>query len=157
MRAVNPGFRATNLAVTTVDLPEARYRTTAQMQAFDEQVLSDLAALPGVNSAAAVSFLPFGYGIMGDFHLADGRRLPEGYTVDKPEISAGYFRTMGIHILSGREFNERDILGSPGVVVISDAVARRFWPTGNAIGLRISMEDHPKSGDWLTIAGVAGM
>jgi putative ABC transport system permease protein len=156
MRAVNPGFRATNLAVTTVDLPEAQYRTTAQMQAFDEQVLSDLAALPGVNAAAAVSFLPFGYGVMGDFHLADGRRLPEGYTVDKPEISAGYFRTMGIHILSGREFNERDILGSPGVVVISDSVAWRFWPAGNAIGQRISMEDHPKSGDWLTIIGVAG-
>jgi predicted permease len=156
MRSVNPGFRATNLVVTTVDLPEGRYRTTAQMQAFDERVLTDLASLAGVNSAAAVSFLPFGYGVMGDFHLADGRLLPDGYTVDKPETSAGYFRTMGIPILSGREFNERDILGSPEVAVISDSVARRFWPAGNAIGQRISMEDHPQSVDWLTIVGVAG-
>jgi predicted permease len=156
MRAVNPGFRATNLVVTTVDLPEARYRTTAQMQAFDQRVLTDLAALPGVNSAAAVSFLPFGRGVMGDFHLADGRHLPDGYTVDKPEISAGYFRAMGIHILNGREFNEKDILGSPEVAVVSDSVARRFWPAGNAIGQRISMEDHPQPGDWLTIVGVAG-
>jgi predicted permease len=126
------------------------------MQAFDQRVLTDLAALPGVNSAAAVSFLPFGRGVMGDFHLADGRHLPDGYTVDKPEISAGYFRAMGIHILNGREFNEKDILGSPEVAVVSDSVARRFWPAGNAIGQRISMEDHPQPGDWLTIVGVAG-
>ncbi len=156
MRAVNPGFRATNLTVTSVDLPEARYRTAAQMQEFDQRVLTGLTELPGVRSSAAVSFLPFGYGVMGDFHLDDGRPLPEGYTVDKPEISAGYFRTMGIRILRGREFNEKDDAASPGVVVISDSVARRFWPASNAIGKRISMEDHPQPADWLTIVGVAG-
>lgn len=155
MRAVNPGFHAANLVVTTLDLPDARYHTAAQMRSFDERVLSSLSSLPGAQSVAAVSFLPFGSGVLGDFHLEDGRRLPKGYMVDKPVISADYFRTMGIGLLNGRVFNERDNANAPGVVVISDSVARRFWPAGDAIGRRISMEDEPKAEDWLTIVGVA--
>ena len=140
--------------MTTLDLPDARYHTAAQMRSFDERVLSSLSSLPGAKSVAAVSFLPFGSGVLGDFHLEDAR-LPKGYMVDKPVISADYFRTMGIRLLNGRAFNERDNANAPGVVVISDSVARRFWPTGDAIGKRISMEDEPKVGDWLTCQGVA--
>jgi predicted permease len=155
MRGLNPGFRTTNLAVATVDLPRARYQTAAQMRAFDQRVLTALVLLPGVKSAAAVSFLPFGYGVAGDFQIEDGRHLPEDYRVDKPEISSGYFGTMGIRIVKGRGFSERDDAVSPGVVVISESVARRLWPAGDAVGKRISMEDHPKAGDWLTIVGIA--
>jgi len=155
MRGVNPGFRTMNLMVATVDLPKARYQTAAQMRAVDQSVLAALASVPGVKSAAAVSFLPFGHGVMGDFQIEDGRHLPEDYRVDKPEISSGYFGTMGIRILKGRGFSERDDSVSPGVVVISESVARRLWPAGDAVGKRISMEDHPNAGDWLTIVGIA--
>jgi putative ABC transport system permease protein len=61
---------------------------------------------------------------------------------------------MGIRLIKGRGFNERDDAGAPGVVVISDSVAHRLWRAGDAIGKRISMEDHPKASDWLTIVGV---
>lgn len=155
MRATDPGFNAAHLTVASVALPAARYHTAAQMQRFDQHVLDGLSALPGVTSSAAVSFLPFGNGVVGNFQLDDGRALPDDYRVDKPEISASYFRTMGIRILRGREFSERDDARAPGVAVVSDSVARRFWPAGNAVGKRISMEDHPKPGDWLTIVGVA--
>jgi putative ABC transport system permease protein len=74
--------------------------------------------------------------------------------VDKPAVSAGYFHTMGIRLLSGREFTARDNSTAPGVVIISESVARQLWPGGDAIGKRISMEDHPKSGNWLTIVGI---
>jgi putative ABC transport system permease protein len=154
MRSVNPGFRSANILAATVDLPKSRYQTAMQMRLFDERVLSALALLPGAESVAAVSYLPFGWGVRGTFLLEGGRRLPESYRVDKPVVSASYFRTMGIRLLSGREFNERDNSTMPGVVILSESVARRLWPAGDAIGKRISMEDHPKPGDWLTIVGI---
>ncbi len=155
MRSVNPGFQSANILAATVDLPESRYRTAAQMRMLHERVLSALSVLPGTESAAAVNWLPLRpeY-VRGDFQLEDGRHLPRGFLVDKPVVSVGYFRTMGIRLLSGRDFAERDNSTAPGVVVVSESVARRLWPGGDAIGKRISMEDKPKSGDWLTIIGI---
>jgi len=140
LRAVNPGFRAANLTVATVDLPKARYQTAAQMQQFDAQVLSALSSLPGVQSSAAVSFLPFGYGVMGRF------QPDTGITVDKPAISTGYFRTMCIRIVSGRAFTDHD----DAAAIISESLARHLWPNGEAVGKRISMDDRR-----LTIVGIA--
>ena len=156
LHAVDPGFRSSNLVTATFDLPRVRYQTAAQMRAFDERILSLLLSLPGTKSVAAVSFLPFGFGVRGDFQLEGSSHLPADYKVDKPAISSGYLRTMGIRLMSGREFTEHDTLSSPGVVVISESVSHRLWPAGDAIGKRISMEDHPKPEDWLTIVGVAG-
>ncbi len=155
MRSVNPGFRSANVLAATVDLPGSRYHTAAQMQALDERVLSALSVLPGAESAAAVNWLPLRpeY-VRGDFQLEDRRHLPRGFLVDKPVVSPGYFGTMGIRLLSGRGFTDRDNSTAPGVVIISDSVARRLWPGGDAVGKRISMEDNPKPGDWLTIAGI---
>jgi predicted permease len=154
LRSVNPGFEPAKVVAATVDLPGSRYQTAAQMRALDEHVLRLLARLPGARAVAAVSWLPFDFGVRGDFQFEDGRRLPEDYRVDKPVISADYFRTVGIRLLSGRRFSERDRASGPGVVILSESVARRFWPRGDAIGKRISMEDRPKPGDWLTIVGI---
>jgi predicted permease len=155
IRSVNPGFRPAHILAATIDLPEARYRTAAQMRALDERILFMLSGLPGAESVAAVNWIPFGGGLLrGDFQLEDGRRLPRGFLVDKPVISAGYFRAMGIRLVSGRAFTERDNSTAPGVVVISESVAHRLWPAGEAIGKRISMEDQPGPGDWLTIVGL---
>ncbi len=124
------------------------------MRAFDERVLAALSALPGVESVAAVNFIPFRPEfVRGDFQLEDGRQLPRGFLVDKPVVSPNYFRTMGIRLVSGREFTERDNPLAP-VTLISESVARQLWPGGDAIGKRISMEDKPKPSDWLTIVGI---
>jgi putative ABC transport system permease protein len=92
----------------------------------------------------------------GLFHLYFGRPVPPGYMVDKPAVSSEYFRVMGIRLLSGRAFNDRDNSTAPRVAIVSRSVARAFWPGGDALGQRITLEDHPKSGneDWLTIIGV---
>jgi putative ABC transport system permease protein len=155
MRSVDLGFDSRGVVTATVALPAARYRTAAQMRAFDERMLLLLKSLPGAQSVAAVSFPPFGSGVRGDFQIEGGRRLPEHYQVDKPVISPEYFRTMGIRLLSGRSFTEQDHSQAPGVVMISESVARRLWPAGGVLGKRISMEDHPKPEDWLMIVGVA--
>jgi putative ABC transport system permease protein len=94
--------------------------------------------------------------IQGDFQLEGGRRLPEGYVVDKLSVSPQYFRAMGIGLLSGRDFTEGDNATAPGAVIISQSVARQLWPGQDPVGKQISMEDRPKPGDWLTIVGVVG-
>ncbi|SPF49388.1 conserved membrane hypothetical protein [Candidatus Sulfopaludibacter sp. SbA4] len=156
MRAVDPGFRAENVLTMTVDLPGSLYKTTAGIQAFHALTLDKLSNLPGVLAAGAVNFLPLSNGVMwGLFHLYDGRPTP-GYMVDKPAVSSEYFRVMGIRLLSGRAFSGQDNSTAPRVAIISQSVARTFWPGGDALGQRLTLEDHPKSGneDWLTIIGV---
>lgn len=157
MRAVSPGFQPENVLTMTVDLPGTTYETTTDIRAFHRSTLEKLSNLPGVMAAGAVNWMPLLPALTcGDFHLEDGRPLPLGYIVDKPGISADYFRVMGIQLLRGRTFTERDGDDAPGVAVISQSVARTFWPAGEALGKRITLEDNPKPQDWLTIVGVVG-
>jgi predicted permease len=156
MRAVDPGFRAENVLTMTVDLPESPYSTAVGIQAFHARTLEKLSNLPGVLAAGAVNWLPLnGPLIRGNFHLYDGRPMPRGYMVDKPAVSPEYFRVMGIPLLSGRTFSDRDNSAAPRVAIVSQSVARTLWPGGDALGQRITLEDHPKPPeDWLTIIGV---
>jgi len=82
--------------------------------------------------------------------------MPPGYMLDKPAVSPEYFRVMGMPLLSGRAFSGQDSSTAPGVVIVSQSVARTFWPGGDALGQRITLEDHPKPEheDWRTIIGV---
>jgi len=153
IRAVNPGFHAKNVLTMAVELPESTYQTAAQMRAFHQRTLEKLASLPGVLVAGAVNWLPLGqWWVKGDFRLEGG--VHSHYNVLKPAVSPGYFQTIGIRMRSGRDFTERDIATAPGVVIVSQLVAKRFWPGEDPIGRRISMEDDPKPEDWLTIVGV---
>ena len=155
IRSVNPGFRPGNVLTMTVELPESAYGTAARMRAFHQRTLDKLASLPGVLVAGAVNWLPLGQlWVRGDFHLEGGRRLPPDYNVVKPAVSPGYFRTIGIRVLRGREFTDRDTVTAPGVVIVSQMVAKQFWPGEDAVGKKLSLEDNPKPEDWLTIVGV---
>jgi putative ABC transport system permease protein len=156
IRAVDPGFRPENVLTLTVDLPDSMYHTATGMQSFHTRILAKLSSLPGVVAAGAVNWLPLGrMDLRGDFHLEGGRPLPRHCNiVDKPSVSPEYFQAMGIRLLSGRSFTEHDNNSAPGVVVISQAVARSVWPGEDPIGKRITMEDRPKSQDWLTVVGV---
>jgi len=75
--------------------------------------------------------------------------------VMKAAISPNYFAAMGIR-LRGREFNDADAAGAPGVAIVSESVARRAWPNQDPIGKRVSVQTKPKPEDWLTVVGVAG-
>ena len=156
LRSGETGFRAENMITMTVELPDTVYQTPPQINAFREQTLAKLSRLPGVTAAAAVNWLPFGgFLTAGSFHLEEKQPLPRGSTwVDKPCVSPGYFRAMGIRMVSGRDFSARDNAQAPGVVILSQSVARRFWPGQSPIGKRITGEDDPTPQDWLTIIGV---
>jgi putative ABC transport system permease protein len=156
LQAVNPGFSPHSVLTITVDLPDSTYRTAAQMRAFHVRSLDELSRLPGVSASGAVNLLPLGgFLTMGTFQV-EGSQRPPGFMVDKPCISPGYFKAMGMLLLSGREFTEADNETAPGVVVVSQSVARTLWPGQDPVGKRISMEDEPKPEDWLTVVGVVG-
>ncbi len=155
MRAVDPGFRAENVLTMTVDLPESLYKTTVSIQAFHARTLEKLSNLPGVLAAGAVNWLPLNGALMwGHFHIYGGRPMPAGYMVDKPAMSPEYFRVMGIPLLSGRAFSDQDSSTAPRVAIVSQSVARTVWPGSDALGQRITLEEDPGPGDWLTIIGV---
>jgi putative ABC transport system permease protein len=155
MHAIHPGFRPENVLAATVDLPETRYRSPEQMRAFHQRILDGLRELPGIDSAGAVNWMPLGRNLIrGDFHLEAPRERPPGYIVDKLVVSPNYFRAMGIRLLMGRPFSERDHAAAPGVVVVSGSVARALWPGEDPIGKRMTMSDRPKAADWLTVVGV---
>jgi putative ABC transport system permease protein len=154
LHAVDPGFQPGNVVTMTVNLPEAVYRRPVDMQSFHSRVLEQVSAIRGVSVAAAISSLPLDrYLFRGDVKL-EGANFPPGYLLDKLVVSPGYFRALGIRVVRGRDFSERDTPIAPRVALITESAAREFWPGEDPIGKRISETDRPKSGDWYTIAGV---
>jgi putative ABC transport system permease protein len=155
LRSVNPGFNPESTFVLTVDLPYSEERSAQQLVAYHNQVLDKLSALPGVTSAGVINLLPFdNFLIRGDFYTkADSYRAAH-LQVSKPGVTPDYFRAMGIRLLRGRGFDNNDTANSSGVVIVSESVARQAWGGRNPIGKRVTLEDHPKPTDWLTVIGV---
>jgi putative ABC transport system permease protein len=152
------GFNPKNVLTMQVILPGYKYDSRPKRLAFVQSVLQRVETLPGVQSAAATNFLPLsGFWGTATF-LIEGRPLPK--PGDEPEadnrvVTPNYFRTLGIRLVSGREFTERDRVGSPQVAIINETTARRFWPNENPIGKRVNWGDDKKP-DWWEIVGVVG-
>ncbi|OLE78194.1 MAG: hypothetical protein AUF76_19770 [Acidobacteria bacterium 13_1_20CM_2_65_9] len=154
LTAVDPGFAISHRLTMRVTLPVARYpRDTTRRATFYAQVFERLSGLPGVAAAGGVSELPLGeLKNMGSFDI-QGKPTPRGQDGphgDWRSASPGYFRAMGIALVRGRIFADRDGATAPPVVVI-DEEAARHWPAGDAIGARISI-DNPDV--WCEIVGV---
>jgi predicted permease len=153
LRTIDLGFHPAHVMSMTVDLPETKYRDAAAMQAFHDRTLAALTELPQTLAAAAVNWRPLGAAqIVGTFTV-EGQPHPD-MSVSKPVVSPAYFRAMGITVLRGREFTGQDDARAPRVAIVSRSFAQRFWPGADAVGRRISMEDHPGADDWLTVVGV---
>jgi len=154
LQRVDPGFSPRNVLTAVVTLPQAVYPERAQIAPFYSQLLERVKALPGVRSAAAVSSLPLAGNDNDAGFLIEGR--PEPKPDQRPvawisSVSHDYFRTMGMRLVAGREFNERDNESSPKVVIISEATARRHFPNEDPIGKRIG---NGRPDGWREIVGV---
>jgi putative ABC transport system permease protein len=153
--AVNPGFRPEQVSTLTVNLPETKYSSAADLRTFHDRLLATLMTLPDVTDAASINWQPFGtLVIRGDILFEAAQPLPKDYNVTKASISPGYFRTLGIRLADGRDFDQRDDANTPGVVIVSESVARLAWPNESALRKRLSLENDPKPGDWLTVVGI---
>jgi len=137
--SVDPGMDPRSVLTLTFDLPEKKYGEQQQVD-FYRQLLERTGTLPGVVSAAAVTPLPLsGNNAMISFQI-QGREVPKSETpsADIKVVSPGYFRTLSIPLISGRDFNDHDDAKSPGVVIVNQEFARRYFPNENPIGKRIT-------------------
>ena len=157
MRSVDKGYDGGRVMTMVVDLPALRYPDVQRQRAFHTAILQELARLPGVRGTGAVSFRPMGQvGMMGNFAVEGATPFPKGYSVDKMLVSPGYFATMGVRLVNGRDFAPSDASNAPAVVIVSENVARKLWPGADPIGKRVSMDDRPTAASWLTVIGVVG-
>jgi predicted permease len=154
LRAVDPGFDTANVVSLSVELPQSVYSSPERLKVFHQDMIARLSALPDVVSAGAVNWRPLGTMLIrGDFR-AESVPISENFLVDKPAVSPGYFPAMGIRLMRGRDFTDRDTASSPGVAIVSRTVAKMLSPAEDPLGMRISVNSRPTPQDWLTIVGV---
>jgi predicted permease len=137
--SVDPGLNPHGVLTLTFDLPDKKYSDQQQIE-FYTQLLPRLQTIPGVVSAAAVTPLPLsGNGAIITFQI-EGRPVPkaEEPAADIKVATPNYFHTMNIPLLSGRDFTEHDTDKAPGVVIVNQAFAQRYFPNENVLGKRIT-------------------
>ena len=151
------GMQPDNVLTATIPLPGREYPTAASRLAFHQRLEERLRALPGVRGVAVTNSMP------GNPQSHDGFRI-EGVTWAPPNdqqfvlsvsVSDDYFRTLGIPLRRGRTFAATDRADGPPLVVISEAMARRYWPNGDALGARIGMGPDPRS-PLMEVIGIVG-
>ncbi len=151
MRSASPGF-STDVIACPISLFSAGY-TLDRAKTFQAQLLDRVRTLPGVESATLTRVIPFSYNTFSSSPIeVDGyQSLPnEQPTVDYVEVAENYFTTLGIPIISGREFMRTDDENAPLVGIINETMAAKYWPGKNPLGQRIKVAGH-----WLEIAGIA--
>jgi predicted permease len=150
---VDPGFRPERLLVMRVIAPTTPTVKQVRLTEFYRSVSARLERLPGVLATAVVSSPPMGSGSRGDLTI-EGYPQRTAPVVTYQRVLPGYFKTLGIPLVAGRDFTERDGSGDP-VIMVSAALARQFWPPGQAIGRRIKVGP-AESESWKRIVGVVG-
>ncbi len=157
LRAIQPGFDPHHVVAILSAVAGSGHADPERRAAFYREAVDRLRALPGVESASAVNHAP----MVGDMWSLDV--TVEGKPAPRPgnEPSAvyrvampGYFRTMGMRLARGRDFEEQDREGAPLVGVVNETMARHLWPGEDAIGKRFRINSLHGEGDWVTVAGV---
>jgi putative ABC transport system permease protein len=142
LQQVKLGFTPDDVLTLHIDLPDYKYPEDSMNFAFFNQLLPRLAALPGVESVGLVSNLPLSGAAMSTTFTIEGRAptLPQERPVaDYTIASPGFFGALRIPLMRGRPFNDQDSATSPGVVLINEAMATRFWPGEDPLGKTISV------------------
>jgi putative ABC transport system permease protein len=150
---VDPGFRPENVVTANAGLMKERYPDAASILRFYQTSLASVRSLPGVRAAGTVTHLPFGGNDWGNGFEIQGQPAPVGveYTAQMRPASPGYFSALGIPLQQGREFIESDNETAPGVAIVNEMLAKRFWPNESPLGKKIRFHT-----DWLSIVGVSG-
>jgi predicted permease len=158
LQNVDPGFDTSNTLTMSVALTPIRYSEPHQQLAFFDRTIEQIRAVPGVVSVGVTTTIPLAGGGSTQPFSIEGR--PTGAIAEQPMaqtryISPDYFRTLGIPLRQGRFFTDQDRDNSVPVVIISEAMAHRFWPGENPIGKRLTPSFHAEQGA-REIVGVVG-
>jgi putative ABC transport system permease protein len=159
LHAVDLGFDPKGLLTAVVSLRGSEASAPARRAAFYGEALERVRALPGVADVSAINHVPLAGDIWGRQFQVAGR--PPAAPGDSPGaayrvVLPGYFRTMRLPLLRGRDFDERDARGQPGVVIVNQALAAAQWPGQDPVGRSITLDDPARpDAEWLTVVGVA--
>ncbi len=152
IRTASPGFSTTNVVETGVSLVSAGY-DVPHAKTFQEELIARVRALPGVESAAFARLSPLGYGTYSSTPIAvDAYQPPpeEQPSVDYDQVSPDYFASLGIRLLSGREFTRADDENAQLVAIVNQTMAARYWRGQDPIDRRLQVK-----GRWARVIGVA--
>ena len=133
VRAVNPGFDPENVAIFRVNLPTAAYPDADRVKLAEQQIVQRLRETPGVMSASATSNLPM-EGLWQITFTPEGTPPSQIPVASNALVLPGYFEAMRIPLRAGRLFNERDTKETPGVVIINETMARKYYGNANPVG-----------------------
>jgi macrolide transport system ATP-binding/permease protein len=152
IHSASPGFSTEGVLTTNVNLLAAGY-DTQRARNFEDRLMERVQAIPGVDSAAYGRITPFSYRGYSSAPIAvDGYQAPSDQlpTADYDEVSPGYFATMGIPLVSGREFTRADDETAPVVVIVNEAMVKQYWRGEDPVGRRLQVK-----GRWMLVVGVA--
>ena len=160
LQKVNPGFNPKNVVTAELSLPLLKYPRGKPVIDFYAEVLRRVSALPGVQTAAFTNVLPLsGSNTDNSFHIEGRNEMQTKVFPDEEirSITPDYFRVLQTPLLRGRFFTEADNADAPGVVIINQAMAKKYWPGEDAVGKRINFGDSdPQKIKWFMVVGVVG-
>ena len=143
LRRVNPGYNTANVLTMRLQLPSAKYRDDAQRIRFFRDAIARIQEVPGVQAAGAISYLPLSGLVAGTGFTIEGQPPPppgHDYVIDVAVCDDGYFRAMNVPLKSGRFYSDREMSEKSNVVIVSESLARKYFPRGDALGKRLSIE-----------------
>jgi predicted permease len=161
--AIDPGFRAENLLIVGCELPRAmtaasndeasKRAATERVNQYFNQLIEQVRALPGVEAVTTSYLTPFDGNIGKTSVVIEGRQATpdENLALEYSQVGPGYHELMGIPLVAGRGFTERDNANAPGVVIVNETLARTYFPNQNPLGKRLSLGNNKP---WLEIIGV---
>jgi putative ABC transport system permease protein len=156
LQQTNLGFNPENVLTVNLTLPESRYPEERQQASFFEVALSRLQSVSGVQSVGATTSLPLTLSLNGSDFRIEGHPDPEPgkeLIINMSSVSPGYFHTLGVPIMKGRDFSDRDNKDAPEAAIINNDLARTYFPNEDPIGKRMKFTD---AESWISIVGVTG-
>jgi predicted permease len=162
---VDPGFKSSGVVTASVVLPRAKYADREAWRKFMDRAVPVVRAIPGVSLAGATDVIPLSGDHNDNVILAEGYQMKPGESLVSPlnlSVTPGYFEAMGISMVRGRSFDNRDNGNAPRVVIVDERLAQHFWPNSDPVGRRMYQPGNPKDllkidehTVWLTVVGVA--
>jgi predicted permease len=159
LQRVNPGFDPRGVTTFALQLAGRQYGGPPVVLATYKQIWERLDRLPGVRASGGCTALPLTDSPAWTPMSVEGRVPPPGerfINTDERVVAGRYFEAMGIPLVAGRLFDERDVAGNPGVVIVDERFAREFWPRGEAVGKRVRHGGVDSTSPWMTVVGVVG-
>lgn len=153
---VSPGFDPDRVVAAEIELPASEYKTVEQSATFFRNAVERLRTIPGIESVGAAGRLPMlGFNQASSYQV-EGQNIPpkDWVSADVRIVLPGYFKTIGIPLMAGRDYNDNDTGKSPLVAVVNTEFARRYWPNQSAVGRKLQM--FPELTQWREIVGVVG-